>query len=51
MIKEPLRKAKARTVGKLLKALARAIEKVTVDDICDWFANCGYAFSLICKPL
>ncbi|MCI0553943.1 MAG: transposase [Anaerolineae bacterium] len=46
-IKEALRKAKARTVRKLLNALARAIEKVTVDDICGWFAHCGYTFSLI----
>jgi hypothetical protein len=41
------RKAKARTVRKLLKALAKIIEKVAVDDICGWFAHCGYTFSLI----
>jgi transposase len=46
-IKEALRKAKARTVRKLLKALAKIIEKVAVDDICGWFAHCGYTFSLI----
>jgi transposase len=46
-IKEPLRKAKARTVRKLLKALAKIIEKVAIGDICGWFAHCGYTFSLI----
>jgi len=46
-IKEALRKAKARTVRKLFNALARAIEKVTVDDICGWYAHCGYTFSHI----
>jgi transposase len=45
-IKEALRKAKARTVRKLFKALAKAIEKITIDDICGWFAHCGYTFSL-----
>src|SRR5262249_27470342 len=45
--KEAVRKAKSRTVRKLLNALARAIEKITVDDICGWFAHCGYTFSLI----
>lgn len=46
-IKWALRKAKARTVRRLLKALAKIIEKVAVDDICGWFAYCGYTFSLI----
>lgn len=46
-IKQTLRKAKARTPRKLLKALAKAIEKVTVDDICGWFAHCGYTSSFI----
>jgi transposase len=46
-IKEALRKAKARTVRKLFKALAKIIEKVAIDDICGWFAHCGYTFSLI----
>ncbi len=45
-IKEAIRKAKARTVRKLLNALARAIEEITVDDICGWFAHCGYTSSL-----
>lgn len=34
-------------VHKLLNALARAIGKVNVDDICGWFAHCGYTFSFI----
>jgi len=34
-------------VRKLLNALARAIEKGAVDDICSWFARCGYTFSLM----
>jgi transposase len=46
-IKEALRQAKARTVRKLLNALKRALEKITIDDICGWFAHCGYTFSLI----
>lgn len=46
-IKEALRKAKARTVRKLFKALAKIIEKVAIDDICGWFVHCGYTFSLI----
>jgi hypothetical protein len=46
-IKQALRKAKARTPRKLLKALAEASEKVTIDDICGWFAHCGYTSSFI----
>jgi transposase len=45
-IKGALRAAKARTKRKLLNALKKAIEKVTVQDICGWFAHCGYTFSL-----
>jgi transposase len=40
-IKEARRKAKARTVRKLLNALAGAIEKVMIDDIYSWFAHCA----------
>jgi hypothetical protein len=29
-----------------LNALAKAIKKVTADDICGRFADCGYTFSL-----
>lgn len=45
-IKEFLRAAKARTKRKLLNALRKAIEKVTIEDICGWFVHCGYTFSL-----
>jgi len=38
-IKDILRSVKARTKRKLLNVLAKAIEKVTVDDICGWFAH------------
>jgi hypothetical protein len=46
-IKESLLEFKARTKRKLLNALAKAIEEVTVDDICGWFAHCGHTFSFI----
>lgn len=45
-IKELLRAAKARTKRKLLNALRKAIEKVSIEDVCGWFAHCGYTFSL-----
>ena len=45
-IKQSLRSAKARTKRKLLNALAKAIKKVTIDNICGWFAHSGYTFSL-----
>jgi len=45
-IKEFLRAAKSRTKRKLLNALRKAIEKIAIDDICGWFAHCGYTFSL-----
>lgn len=44
-IKESLRSVKARTERKLYNALAKAIEKVTTDDILGWFKHCGYVFS------
>lgn len=46
-IKAILRGVKARTKRKLLTALAKVIQKVTIDDICGWFADCGYIFSFI----
>lgn len=46
-IKASLRATKARTKRKLRNALAKAIEKVTITDICGWFADCGYIFSFI----
>jgi len=44
-IKAILRALKARTERKLGNALAKAIKMVTLDDICGWFAHCGYVFS------
>src|SRR5262249_23600607 len=45
-IKHILRSLKARTKRKLYNALAKAIEKVTDQDILGWFKHCGYASSL-----
>jgi transposase len=45
-IKQVLRSLKARTKRKLYNALAKAIEKVTDQDILGWFKHCGYVFSL-----
>lgn len=45
-IKAILRATKARTSRKLFNALAKAIKKITTDDVCGWFADCGYIFSL-----
>lgn len=45
-IKQSLRSAKARTKRQLLNALAKAIKSVTIENICGWFAHCGYIFSL-----
>ncbi len=44
-IKEYLRSIKARTKRKLYNALAKALQKVTADDILGWFKHCGYVFS------
>src|SRR5206468_7288817 len=44
-IKEALRSLKARTERKLYNALAKAIEKITAQDILGWFKHCGYVFS------
>jgi transposase len=46
-IKETLRSLKARTKRKLNNALVKAIKIISVDDICGWFAHCGYVFSFI----
>jgi transposase len=46
-IKSTLRSLKARTKRKLDNALAKAIKMISVDDICGWFAHCGYVFSFI----
>ena len=45
-IKQILRSLKARTKRKLYNALAKAIEKITAQDIIGWFKHCGYVFSL-----
>jgi transposase len=45
-IKGILRSLKARTKRKLNNALAKAMKLVSIDDICGWFAHCGYVFSL-----
>jgi len=45
-IKQILRALKARTTRKLYNALAKAMMKITIDDICGWFAHCGYTYSL-----
>lgn len=44
-IKAILRTLKARTKRKLNNALAKAMKMVSIDDICGWFAHCGYVFS------
>jgi transposase len=44
-IKAILRSLKARTRRKLNNALAKAIKMISIDDICGWFAHCGYLFS------
>jgi transposase len=44
-IKETLRSLKARTKRKLYNALAKAIEKITAQDILGWFKHCDYVFS------
>jgi len=44
-IKGILRSLKARTKRRLYKALAKALGQITIDDICGWFAHCGYIYS------
>lgn len=41
-VKAYLRKVKARTQVELEKAIAEALETVTVDDCLNWFRHCGY---------
>ena len=45
-LKECLRSLKARTKRKLRNALAKALQKVTSEDILGWFTHCGYTYSL-----
>ncbi len=43
-VKQSLRSAEARTPGALVKAIARALQAVTPQDVRGWFASCGYSF-------
>lgn len=45
-IKQFLRRAKARTLHKLYRALRQALETITPEDIVGWFVHCGYVYSL-----
>jgi len=42
-IKTGLRKAKARTVGELGRALNKGLELITLNDCRAWFEHCGYS--------
>lgn len=44
-VKTALRKAKARTLGALVDALADVLRSVSRHDIQAWFAHCGYVLS------
>ena len=44
-IKTALRAAKARTFDALLEVLAKALRSISLTDIQNWFAHCGYALS------
>ena len=44
-VKTALRAAKARTLDALVDALAQALRSVSLTDIQNWFAHCGYALS------
>lgn len=44
-VKTALRAAKARTFEALVAALAKALCSISLTDIHDWFAHCGYALS------
>ena len=44
-VKTALRTAKARTFEALLAAVAKAFHLISLTDIQDWFAHCGYALS------
>ncbi len=45
-IKQFLRKAKARTLRKLYRALRQALDTIKPEDIVEWFIHCGYVYSL-----
>lgn len=42
-VKALLRKAKARDPESLYQSIAEALEKITHQDIANWFASCGYS--------
>jgi len=44
-VKAALRAAKARTLDALVEAVAEALRSISLTDIQDWFAHCGYALS------
>jgi transposase len=43
-VKNDLRRAQARTLPALRRAIARALAKVTATDAAHWFGSCGYSF-------
>ncbi len=44
-VKTALREAKARTLDALVEAIAQALRSISLTDIQNWFAHCGYALS------
>lgn len=44
-VKAALRAVKAHTLEALLEAVAKALRSISLTDIQDWFAHCGYALS------
>ena len=44
-VKAALRKAKARTLDAVVEAVAKALRSISLTDIQNWFAHCGYALS------
>jgi transposase/uncharacterized protein YnzC (UPF0291/DUF896 family) len=44
-VKTALREAKARTLDTLVEAIAQALRSISLTDIQNWFAHCGYVLS------
>jgi transposase len=44
-VKAALRAAKARTLHALVEAIAQALRSISLTDIQNWFAHCGYVLS------
>jgi hypothetical protein len=42
-VKAFLRKAQARDPESLHEAIGQAMEQVRQQDVCNWFASCGYS--------